>query len=434
MSDDSTNEATNGPSTPGIFDFDPPPEIDPNKFGPVPIVSIDSPLAAPAEPVTPEPVRFDLGSFEPVADLPHWTEPATGQVPKAIAVSGDDDWNDLSGPRWHGEGPEWAGDDLEVVLGDGGERRVVIDDTLAAPVILAEPSAGDPQRSRPRRPERAAPRTAPSGERNIPQAIGVGLAIAALALLAFRWDGVVPALALITLVVVLAAVEVFNTMRIAGSHPASLLGIVACGALPVVVYHRGEAAFAMVLALAVVFGALWYLVGADSQRPALNLGLTFLGIGWIGVLGAFAGLLLRMDDGKSIVVAAIVATAIYDTGALAGGSLVGANGHKFHPASPSKTWEGTVTGVVLAIIAGAVLGIYNISPMSEQLLHMIYLGLVVGVLAPIGDLTESLVKRDLGVKDMGTLLPGHGGVLDRVDGLLFVLPGVYYLALILGYA
>jgi len=65
-----------------------------------------------------------------------------------------------------------------------------------------------------------------------------------------------------------------------------------------------------------------------------------------------------------------------------------------------------------------------------QFVSVMVLAAVVGVLAPIGDLAESLVKRDLGVKDMGTLLPGHGGILDRVDGLLFALPGAYYVAVV----
>jgi phosphatidate cytidylyltransferase len=103
----------------------------------------------------------------------------------------------------------------------------------------------------------------------------------------------------------------------------------------------------------------------------------------------------------------------------------------FQSASPKKTWEGTLLGVIASIAAAEVLGLWNISAFSENLWHFLLVGLLAGILAPLGDLTESIIKRDLGVKDMGTLLPGHGGVLDRVDGLLFVLPGIYYLALLL---
>ncbi len=80
------------------------------------------------------------------------------------------------------------------------------------------------------------------------------------------------------------------------------------------------------------------------------------------------------------------------------------------------------------------MGILEVSPFSLKIEHAVLLGLLAGIMAPIGDLTESMVKRDLGVKDMGNILPGHGGVLDRIDGLLFVLPATYYLALVLGLA
>lgn len=443
VSDETESENATGSAQPGIFDFDPPPEIDPNKFGPVPIVSVDDAIAVVEDPFDADSVEVAIDepastvASGPVTDLPHWTEPATGQVPRVVASSSEDTWNDLGGPRWHGEGPEWAGDDLDAVLGDAPKKVVIDDDVL--PPEPAAPSSGDPQRNSPAPVARArATRPSrveePSGERNIPQAIGVGLALAAIALLIFRRESDLWALGLVTVVAVLAAIEAFDAMRRAGSHPATLLGIVATAALPVSVYYRGEAAFALVMALTVVFGALWYLSGADTQRPALNLGLTFLGVGWIGVTAGFAGLILTIEDGSSILVAAIVCTAVYDTGALAGGSVFANPGHKFHPASPNKTWEGTITGVVAAVAAGAVLGILEISPFSLKIEHAVMLGFLTGVVAPIGDLTESMVKRDLGVKDMGNLLPGHGGVLDRIDGLLFVLPATYYLSLLLGLA
>ncbi len=212
-------------------------------------------------------------------------------------------------------------------------------------------------------------------------------------------------------------------------HPATLLGTVAAGAMPLAAYHRGPAGFMTVAALLVVFGALWYIVGADTHRPALNMGLTMLGVIWVGGLASFAALIIQLPDGISILLVAVVVTVVFDTGAYAGGRMLGKT--PFHSASPNKTWEGTLIGVVASIAAAEVLGLWNISAFSENLWHFLLVGLLAGILAPLGDLTESIIKRDLGVKDMGTLLPGHGGVLDRVDGLLFVLPGIYYLALLL---
>lgn len=365
--------------------------------------------------------------------LPHWTAPATGMVPKVLA--GDeaaDGWSTVSGPRWHGEGPQWAGDDLEAVFADedgvGGPRRVTIDDDSDLPEIPG--AAGSPQR-----PEVAAARAAQrpvvevDGGRNLGQAIGAGVAFALIAGAAF-WAGSAATIALVLAVAVLASIELFGAMRQAGLHPATLLGIVASAALPLAAYHRGDAGFTLVIALSVVASALWYLSGADTQRPAVNVGLTMLGITWIGGLAAFAAFIIQSAGGVDVILAVVLITVASDTGAYAGGKAIGST--PFHSASPNKTWEGTLVGLIASVVAGLVVGIVGISVFSGDLTDAALLGLTIGILAPIGDLTESMVKRDLGVKDMGTLLPGHGGFLDRVDGLLFALPATYYLGNVLG--
>ncbi len=506
MADDRTDNEDE-PTGKGIFDlFEPPPEIDPNRFGPIPVVPDDG--SAPAdqppadhidlsaveevdEPAAAEPTGdasiSSIFGFDPIEDdggdevadpavedatasvlelakeadrsevepdvaaeavvdeatatqpapsgseLPHWTAPATGMVPKVIGGDREsvEGWAEVSGPRWHGEGPQWAGDDLEAVFADeegvGGPRRVTIDDDDNLDVPGA---AGSPQR-----PESAAARAAqrPVVEldpgRNMGQAIGVGIAFAVVAAGA-PWLGKPTTLALIVAVVVLAAVEVFGAMRKAGLHPATLLGIVASAALPLAAYHRGHAGFTLVIALTVVASALWYLSGADTQRPAGNIGLTLLGVTWVGGLAAFASFIIQSAGGIQLLLAVVLITVASDTGALAGGKALGST--PFHSASPNKTWEGTIVGLIAAVVAGLVIGILDISVFADSLTDAVLLGLVCGIMAPVGDLTESLVKRDLGVKDMGTLLPGHGGFLDRVDGLLFALPGAYYLGNVLG--
>ena len=266
------------------------------------------------------------------------------------------------------------------------------------------------------------------GGRGFSQRIVVGVALAALVLVAL---GLGPdiTMVLIGLVTLLAVLELFNTMRIAGLRPATLLGLVGTVALPAATYVRGEAGYPLVAGLAVVFGMLWYLTGADTERPVLNLGLTLTGILWIGGLAGFAALMLRAEDGTGLLLATILITAASDTLAYVGGRAYGTK--PFHSASPNKTWEGTLTGFFGALFAGLVIGVTDVIGVFEgQFISVIVLAAVVGVLAPIGDLAESLVKRDLGVKDMGHLLPGHGGALDRVDGLLFALPGAYYVAVI----
>ena len=98
--------------------------------------------------------------------------------------------------------------------------------------------------------------------------------------------------------------------------------------------------------------------------------------------------------------------------------------------SPNKTWEGFAGGAVACVLSAIVVA--QIHPWTAG--SAIALAVLVAVVAPLGDLAESMVKRDIGVKDMGSILPGHGGVLDRFDAMLFVLPGVYYLVELLDLA
>jgi CDP-diglyceride synthetase len=226
----------------------------------------------------------------------------------------------------------------------------------------------------------------------------------------------------------LAAGEAFGTLRRAGRRPATLLGLLAVPALVVGSYLRGLEAIPLVVALAVVLGMVWYLLGTSRESPTVDLGATLLVICWVGVLGAFAGLLLAPGSfphrhGVAFLVGAVVVTVAHDVGSYAAGAKLGRH-HLARAISPNKTWEGFAGGTALAfLVAGLVVA--RIHPFAVA--SALGLAAIVAVLAPIGDLAESLVKRDLGVKDMGRLLPAHGGLFDRVDALLFVLPATYYL-------
>ena len=231
-------------------------------------------------------------------------------------------------------------------------------------------------------------------------------------------------------------------MRTVGYNPASLLGIATTVGLTVAVYWKSTAAYPVVLFIAVLCALLWYLLGVGSGRPVPNLGITLLGIGYISVLGSFAGLLLSSDSivanettglvefqshGAGLLFAAILATVAYDIGAYVIGRSMGRTPLSAH--SPNKTLEGVVGGAVVSIaVSVVVIGGFNIAPWGDApggFADTIVLGVVAAVAATLGDLCESMLKRDLGVKDMGTMLPGHGGILDRFDGLLFVMPAVW---------
>jgi phosphatidate cytidylyltransferase len=183
----------------------------------------------------------------------------------------------------------------------------------------------------------------------------------------------------------------------------------------------------------------WYLFGAGKGRAVPNIAVTLLGVVYVGVLGSFASLILRAgpwpntatttDQGIPLVVLVIVGTAIYDAGGYLLGSRLGRT--PLSAVSPSKTREGLVLGMLCAVGSVALLGgvlQFGVRTMGQALV----LGAVIAVVAPLGDLFESLLKRDLGVKDMGSLIPSHGGLLDRMDAVLMTLPACYYTLRILG--
>jgi phosphatidate cytidylyltransferase len=262
---------------------------------------------------------------------------------------------------------------------------------------------------------------------NLGVRIATGIAVAVIALVLFAL-GTVPALALCIVVVTFAAGECFGALRRAGYHPATLLGLVGTVALMIATYTKGASAIPLVLVLIAVFTFLWYLLGVERGAPVAGAAATFLTVGWISLLGSFAALLLAPSNfphrhGIAFLLGAIIATVANDVGGLVVGGWLGR--HPMAPSvSPHKTWEGWLGGLVLSVVVSAAL-VGAIHPWTPG--KAAVLGLMVAIVAPIGDLAESLLKRDLHIKDMGTLLPGHGGVLDRVDALLFVLPATYYL-------
>jgi phosphatidate cytidylyltransferase len=196
----------------------------------------------------------------------------------------------------------------------------------------------------------------------------------------------------------------------------------------VTAYAKGPSAIPLIVVLLTVGTMLWYLIGVEQGSPVEGMASTVFVFVWVGVLGSFSALLLAPSQfpdrhGVAFFAGAIIAAVLNDVGALIGGRFFGR--HLLAPAvSPKKTWEGLVGGAILTI-AGSVLITGHIHPWTIPKAAL--LGVVVAVVGPVGDLCESLVKRDLSLKDMGSLLPGHGGMLDRFDALLFVLPATYYL-------
>jgi phosphatidate cytidylyltransferase len=167
-----------------------------------------------------------------------------------------------------------------------------------------------------------------------------------------------------------------------------------------------------------------------GQHSLAGLSSTVFGLFYIGWFGAHVLLLHRGAAGPALVTLLFVSVILTDTMAYAVGSLVGR--HKMAPkASPGKSWEGAAAG-----LAGAVLGVAVLYYVDRRfalrlpdwtLSKYLFAGALLSAASQLGDLTESVLKRDAGVKDSGGFFPGHGGVLDRCDGFLFAAPVLYYL-------
>jgi phosphatidate cytidylyltransferase len=457
----------------------------PSADGPRPVLRF--PLGSSSDPRDIE--RPVVSAPDPISEqveLPHWTEPPTGQVPQILPESGDDegldDWTSFasSAPRWRDdstrherdEGFEdvasWGGeeaDDGRLGALDDSERpthddyftfadldetvtpgRSVFADASDEEMVPEWPEVSDPEvdeevyvphdepRSRPAarsqrtveddyRPQRA---VSGGGERDMGVAAVVGVGFLAVALILFNM-GPAPAMILVTAVISLAVAELYGVLRQVGYQPVALAGITGTVGLVVGAYNYGTAAIPTVLFLTTAVCLLWYLVGAAADNPTMNIGVTLFGVLWIGLFGSFAALMLSLGDpGIGILLAAVFGTVGYDVGGL----FVGKNAGRqpLSAASPNKTVEGLLGGCVIAFVTVVVLSaLFGLGPI-DSFGDGAMVGLAVALFAPMGDLCESLVKRDLGVKDMGTILPGHGGLLDRFDALLFVLPAVWLLA------
>jgi len=186
----------------------------------------------------------------------------------------------------------------------------------------------------------------------------------------------------------------------------------------------------LILSAAAVLSFIWLLARRQKEGAFAGWAWTMAGILYIGWLLSYLVSLRGLEDGRNWIFLALFTTFASDTAAFFTGRALGR--HPLAPnISPGKTWEGAVGGVVGAILVSLFFVLPTPLSLNPYLNwgQAILLGLLVSVFGQIGDLTESLLKRNVGVKDSGTLIPGHGGVLDRVDSIVFAGVVVYYFAL-----
>ncbi|MES5817349.1 phosphatidate cytidylyltransferase [Streptomyces sp. RG80] len=316
--------------------------------------------------------------------------------------------------------PRYGGDQDD----DRGAAR------LSGPLFRDETTSAQPRAAAPQNPEPMpdAPQPAPapqkkSAGRDLGAAIGVGVGLGAV-IVASLFVVKAVFVGVIAVAVVVGLWELTSRLQERKGIKAPLVPLAVGGAAMVVAgYVRGAEGAWVAMALT----ALAVLVWRMTEPPEGYLKDVTAGVFaafYVPFLATFVAMMLTADDGAFRVMTFLVLTVVSDTGAYAVGWRFGK--HKLAPRiSPGKTREGLLGAVSFAMVAGALCMHFLIDDGTWW--QGLLLGLAVAASATLGDLGESMIKRDLGIKDMGTLLPGHGGIMDRLDSLLPTAPVVWLL-------
>ena len=229
--------------------------------------------------------------------------------------------------------------------------------------------------------------------------------------------------AFVILAMVVSTGEFYATVRSEETRPLALFGLLGVIFMGVGAQLTGAAAIAGWAAAFAVLTIL-FLTLSPRRQPLADASVTIGGMVWVGLL-SFAILIAQGSHPVAYILFVVLLVAANDTGAYFVGRSLGRR--KLSPViSPHKTVEGLIGGFVAGLVVASILATF---PAWETIgiAKALVAGAVVGVIAPLGDAVESMVKRSLDVKDMGSVLPGHGGMLDRIDGFLFVAPAIYFL-------
>lgn len=271
------------------------------------------------------------------------------------------------------------------------------------------------------------------GRRVIVALIGAPIALAVI------WYGDAALATLASALAALSAWEFYRLARAGGGAPLVVPGVVLAAVVPLLVHAHylgvvQVAPSAGVLAMLVLTALAIWMRGVDG-KPLSAIGTTALGIAYTGGTLSYVyalryyGYAVGDTAGALVVILPVILTWASDIGAYFAGRLIG--GPKLIPrVSPGKTIAGSVGGLVLTVVVCAAFVALLLKPYAQLAFTstgIVLFGLTISVAAQLGDLAESLFKREAGVKDSGTLFPGHGGALDRLDSLFFVLPVAYVL-------
>ena len=378
-----------------------------------PDLTVDSLTKPPAEyedlpAVDEEPPREELRAWEePVTAVP--LEPEDPDLPDLAEVeaAADEMGEDLR----TGTGDEGLLSDL---LTPSEAPTVGQEDELVGP-SWEEPTGGQALIAEP---------VAPPADRNIPMALLTAAVLAVAGLTALAISTAVFAV-IVGAIALFGQLELYAVLHRRGQQPATALGLVIGAMLMAAAYIRGESAMVFFVVLALALSSLWYMAAAPRARDGAlaNIASTILGIVYAPLFASYLLLIVKQPSGRAITLAVLGLTFGYDAAAFFVGSVWGTR--PLAPTiSPKKTWQGLLAATVTTFALSIAI-LPSIQPVFT-LPSSVALGLIIAVCAPLGDLMESFMKRDLGVKDMGSILPGHGGVLDRIDSVLLVCPAAFY--------
>jgi phosphatidate cytidylyltransferase len=390
----------------------------------------------------PPPVYADLPG--PVAGADQEEAPDQEPTDEGVRVFGDDE-PEVEEPAVSVREPAMAEDEVEAAAEhfatglreapDEVERELLSDlEGAEAPTVriageeeraVTGPTWEDSALGAVIRQEEQATAAPPAEGRNLVAAFVSGIILAAL-LLSLIVIGKGPFAILAGAVIILGQGELYAVLTRHGYQPATALGLVLGGLMVAAAYLKGEAAMLFIGALGSALSLVWFMAASPKARrgAVVNAGATVLGLFYVPFLAGYALLLLAIPGtlGRDVLLVVIALTVLYDVSAYAIGSLWGSR-PLAQTISPNKSWEGAIGASFILLLVGLAV-VPSIDPFEAS--SAVGLSLVISVFAPLGDLAESLVKRDLGVKDMSGILPGHGGILDRIDSLIFALPASFY--------
>lgn len=283
-------------------------------------------------------------------------------------------------------------------------------------------------------PTEQSPAPASRAGRDLPAALAVGISLFAYSVLTMLYWPVGLILLLVVLMT-LGAIEVHQALKRIGMHSAIVpivvgtIAIIGGSYTAAVLEPQTNVPWASVLLAmlggTVMLALIWRMPGGADGYVRDAAASLFI-ISYIPLLGSFIGLILAAPNGATKAATAFLCVAASDTGGYAVGATLGK--HPMAPMiSPKKTWEGLAGSIGLAIVVGVLMTVFVL---GQPWWIGVILALAIVLFGTAGDLIESLIKRDVGIKDMSSFLPGHGGVMDRLDSILVAAPAawlVYYL-------